>query len=145
MAKRLNARALKKNRSYSIQEAADALGVHEQTIREWGRKGLRLLKSRKPNLVLGCDLHAFLDDYRQARKRPLGRNQVYCLKCRAAVKPLGNMADYVAQTDDRGRLSALCPTCETLCHRFIAKTEISLIAPDLEVAFPTARKSLNEE
>jgi len=145
VAKRYNLRAVKKNHPYTVEEAADALGVHEQTVRAWFPKGLRVLKSKTPYLILGDDLQSFLGKMKAQRKRPLGLNQLYCLKCRSPKTPYGNLADFIAQASGRGRLQGLCPACDSLCQRFVGRDEIAVIAPDLDIAIPACMNSLNEQ
>lgn len=143
MAKRYRTRAIKTHRSYTVVEAAAALRVHSQTVRDWIKRGLRALTNERPTLILGSDLKAFVEHLNQA-KRPLGPNELYCLECRKASEPWGGLADYTRQSGRPGRLSGLCPECEQPCHRFVAEEQIATVAPDLEVALAAAETSLNE-
>lgn len=144
MAKRYNTRAIKTNHPYTVEEAAEVLGVHEQTVRAWFLKGLRVLRSKTPHIILGDDLKQFLDKQQARRRRPLRPNELYCLKCRAPKVPLGNLADYIPDGEERGRLAGLCPDCENQCHRFIRCDQIGVQAPNLDVASPACVNSLNE-
>ncbi len=143
MAKRYNPRAFKIHHSYTIAEVAATAGVHVQTVRGWIKQGLRCLREEKPFLILGCDVRAFMEQQNQA-KTPLGKNELFCLKCRAARVPWGEMADYIPRNATSGRLTGICPTCERECQRFVSIATIGEIAPDLDVKFEGTQASLNQ-
>lgn len=141
MAKRYKSRAFKKNHSYTLQEVADNAGANLQTVRAWTKAGLRCLRDRKPFLVLGSDVIAFIDQLTRS-KTPLHENELYCLKCRAGHVPWGKMADYTRHSTVSGRLTGICPVCESVCQRFVSPKTIRTVAPDLDVAFEGADESL---
>lgn len=145
MAKRYNARAVKKHHTYTVEEAAEALDAHIQTVRSWGDLGLRIMKSKTPHLILGDDLHRFLASQERGRKRPLGPNELYCLKCRGPKIPEGRLADFILTDSGKGRLSGICPDCGRMCHRFAQEARLADIAPDLEVHIPSHVESLEEQ
>ena len=68
MAKRANPRAVKANLTYTIEEAADCLGVSIGTVRTWAKNGLPILKAQRPFLITGFALRTFLEKQRQIRK-----------------------------------------------------------------------------
>jgi len=144
VAKRYNTRAIKKHHCYSIEEAAEAVGVHTQTVRTWIEKGLPCLKRGVPYLILGEHLQAFLSAQTIARKRPLGPNEIYCLRCKAPKTPAGKMADFMPEVGGKGRLTGICPDCEGLCHRFVRKDRLPVIAPDLAIVRPAGETDLEE-
>ena len=144
MAKRYNARALKKHHNYTIEEAAEALGAHPQTVRAWFAKGLPCLNGKSPHLVLGDHLQAFLSANATARKQPLGPDQLYCLRCKAAKIPAGEMADFIADRWGRGTLTGICPDCEGLCNRFAREDQLPVVAPNLAIIRPAGKASLEE-
>lgn len=142
MAKRFSARGIKKNQTYTLEEAALILCVHVQTVRGWGKKGLPVMRGQKPHLVHGEDLKTFLKKQSGQAKQPLGPNEVYCLGCRQAVTPAGGLADYVLQSSGNGRLSGICPQCEEMAHRFVSAPSLHAIAPDLLIAVEGREESL---
>lgn len=142
MAKRLAARGIKKHQSYTLEEAALILGVHVQTVRSWERRGLPIMRGQKPHLVHGADLKSFLDKHVRRAKRSLEPNEVYCLRCRDAVRPAGDLADYIPNGTGNGRLSGICPRCESMAHRFVSTPSIRKVAPDLLIGFEGAEESL---
>ena len=65
MAKRHpNHRLVKIHRNYTVEEVASLLGVHRNTVREWVKRGLATIDRKRPMLIHGRDLAAFL----QARR-----------------------------------------------------------------------------
>ena len=52
-------RRIKLHRSYSIAEAADTLGVHQHTVENWLRQGLRPIDRRRPILIHGAECGSF--------------------------------------------------------------------------------------
>ncbi|MEZ5443199.1 MAG: helix-turn-helix domain-containing protein [Lysobacterales bacterium] len=75
---------VKIHRNYTIGEAADLLGKHKNTVREWIRCGLPALTEQRPTLILGSDLRAYLTKRRKSNKQPCRPGELYCLRCRAA-------------------------------------------------------------
>ncbi|MEM9840194.1 MAG: helix-turn-helix domain-containing protein [Pseudomonadota bacterium] len=142
MAKRLSARGIKKNQTYTLEEAAIILGVHVQTVRTWGKVGLPLMRGQKPHLVHGEDLKTFLTRRSGKAKKLLGPNELYCLGCRRAVRPAGDLADHVASGAGSGRLSGICPHCEGMAQRFVSPSSLREIAPDLLIGAESAVESL---
>jgi len=134
MAKRVNGRAIKSVRTYTIEEAAEALDVSVVAVRSWEERGLQLIKDQRPYLIVGSVLKEFLRKEAADRKRPLAIDQIYCAPCKLRVRPMGGMADYVPATATRGRLSGLCPVCERAIQRF---TSLSAL-PEFEVVLDIA-------
>jgi hypothetical protein len=126
-------RRVKVHRSYTVEEAAGALGAHRNTVRLWIRDGLPLVDRKRPYLIRGLDLIAYLKRRRAENKRPCGVGQIYCLRCRIPQTPAGGMADYAARTDRTGDLIGLCPRCELVCHRRISRTRFVEVCGTLEV------------
>lgn len=110
--RRPNHRLVKVHRSYTVEEVARLLGTHKNTVRTWVKAGLPTCDSRRPTLILGRHLSEFLQVRRKKNKTPCQPDEMYCLRCRAAKRPAGNMADYQPITFSLGNLSGICPDCE---------------------------------
>ncbi|MEL7028317.1 MAG: helix-turn-helix domain-containing protein [Pseudomonadota bacterium] len=111
--KRVDYRRAKTHRSYTYEEAARALGVHPHTIKGWRKKGLPVIDDRRPHLIRGQDLRAFVKAAKEADKRPCAPGEMYCLSCRQPSKPAGEMVDIIRS--DQGmaaNLYAICERCE---------------------------------
>lgn len=124
MPKRPNPRAIKAARTYTVEEAANALGVSVGTIRSWVKSGLPLMRSQRPFLILGDALRNFLEDRAQASKAPLCEDQLYCLTCKAGRTPMGFLVDCIPQTSKTARLLGLCDVCGGTCNRMISRSKI---------------------
>lgn len=141
-AKRVDPRRIKLHRPYAVDEAARALGVHRNTVRRWIKLGLAAMTSKRPTLILGSELRAFLDGRRRRRKRPCAPGTIYCFKCRGPSRPALGMVDYVPHSPTGGDLNALCETCGTEMHRRVARASIGLAMPGIEVRFREAQPRL---
>ena len=53
VAKRPNPRSIKAARTYTITEAAEALGMSFGTVRGWVKQGLPAMTAQRPFLILG--------------------------------------------------------------------------------------------
>jgi len=136
--RRFNPRRAKVHRSYTIAEVARLYGVSRQTVRNWIKAGLPALTGTRPHLILGQALGEFLALRRQRAKRPCGVGELYCVGCRAPRCPAGDMLDYVVITRLSGNLRGICPTCDALMHRRVARAEIDAVRGRCDVAFPQA-------
>jgi hypothetical protein len=141
-ARRVNPRAVKQHRSYSVPELAACFGVHKNTVRHWQREGLTPLDGGRPVLFQGATIRAFLSKRNASRKRPCPPGTLYCFKCRTARPPAGNMVDYVPINDVSGNVGAMCATCETIMHRRARKAALATIMPGCDVQFVQAPSRL---
>lgn len=111
--KRVDYRRAKMHRSYTYDEAAHLLGVHPRTIKGWRKKGLPVIDDKRPHLILGKDLRAFVKNAKASDKKPCGAGELFCLSCRKPSKPAGGMVDIIQNRDGlASNLYALCEACE---------------------------------
>ena len=134
MGKRMSARKIKIHNQYTYEQAADALGVSVQTVRLWRQSGLPVLDSQKPHLILGFALKDFLQSRSNKPERRLALDQFLCMACNAPRRAHGGMADYLPYTATRGRLEALCETCQGLCGKFASLSLCTELASVLTIA-----------
>ena len=136
-------RRIKTLRSYTVVEAATTLQVHRNAIRHWIKKGGLLASTdRRPHLIHGADLVAFLKERRAARLRRCGPGQFFCLKCRKPQPPAGNMVDYHPITASRGTLVGMCPACSTLMRRFTSRARLAVVAGHFDIQVTDLQPSL---
>ena len=64
-----NHRRVKIHRNYTVDEAARILDVHKNTVRQWLKNGLPAIDDRRPLLILGSELSAYLKK-RRANNKP---------------------------------------------------------------------------
>ena len=137
-ARRVNPRAVKQHRSYSVSELAACFGVHKNTVRHWQRDGLTPLDSWRPVLFQGATVRAFLVARNASRKRPCPPGTFYCFRCREPRSPALGMVDYLPINANSGNVRAICGTCETVMHRRAPKNALASILPGCDVQFVQA-------
>lgn len=141
MAKRCSPRAIRAARTYTIEEAANALGVTTGTVRGWCKSGLPIMTARRPYLILGDDLREHLEYRRAAAKVRLLPDQLYCLHCKAGRRPMGFLVDVLPQTTKTARLFGLCEACGGTCNKMISLAKIAEIRSIFEVAFKDSKQA----
>ena len=124
MAKRPNPRSIRAARTYTMEEAARALGVSIGTVRAWAKVGLPILRSERPYLILGEALREFLQNRRAGSKVQMQPDQFYCATCKTPVFLYGRMVDLVRQNAKTARLTGLCDRCGGACNRMISPSSI---------------------
>ena len=88
--RRIDPRRIKTHFPYTVEEAADALGVHKNTVRMWIKGGLAVADDRRPTVMSGAAIRAFLENRLKARKSPLKPGEFYCFRCREPKSPAGD-------------------------------------------------------
>lgn len=131
-----NYRLVKIYRSYVVEEAATLLGVHRNTVREWIKRGLPTSDQKRPLLILGRDLTAFLQARRVKNKRTYQSGEIYCVRCRVPRNPAGDMAEYQPVTAAMGDLVGICPSCECMMYRRVNLAKLELVRGKLGVTMP---------
>jgi hypothetical protein len=132
MAGRPGWRAVKRHRSYTYDEAARALRVHKNTIAHWAKsRGLPVLTGGKPHIILGCDLIDFLRARKERSRVRLKPGEFYCLGCKTARRPAEGLVEALPGDTGPVNLRAICPVCEALMHRRVARNRIGEINPGL--------------
>jgi excisionase family DNA binding protein len=140
---RLDRRRIKRHHSYTVDEAARAIGAARGTVRRWLDKGLPAIRDRKPFLILGDDLAAYMAG-RARPKRSCPPGTCYCVKCREPREPAGNMAEFLPINAHSGNLRALCPDCGSLMHRRTSSSQLEAIRAILDVAIVERQPRLND-
>jgi excisionase family DNA binding protein len=135
MARRPGWRAIKRHRSYTYDEAARTLRVHKNTIAHWAKSGgLQALTEGKPHIILGCDLIDFLKVRKAQSRTKLKPGEFYCLGCKVARRPAERLVQALPGSVGPVNLRAICPTCERLMHRRVARNRIGEICAGLDVS-----------
>jgi excisionase family DNA binding protein len=143
--RRADWRRIKGKYSYTSEEAARALNVHRNTVRNWLRSGaLPAMTGSRPHLILGALLVEFLKRRRLAQKRKCGLGELYCLKCRAPRKPVAELIEHRPMTSGRTRIVAICSSCERLMHRFVANRNLEASLREFGVLCGPADGSLTD-
>ncbi|MEX2165141.1 MAG: helix-turn-helix domain-containing protein [Sulfuricaulis sp.] len=140
-----NPRLAKIHRNYTVEEIATLLGVHRNTVREWIKHGLPTTDGKRPMLILGRDLRAFLQARRTKNKRPCQPGEIYCVRCRAPKTPAGNMVEYEAVTEKLGNLIAICPDCGSIMNRRVSLAKLEQIRGQMDITMPQALRHIKRE
>ena len=137
-----NPRLAKIHRNYTVEEVAGRHGVHKNTVREWIKQGLPIIDDRRPMLILGRDLFAFLQAKRVKNKQPCKPGEMYCLRCRVPKIPADNMVDYEPKTETLGNLFAICPDCEAGMNRRVSLPKLDQVRGEMDITFPQGERRL---
>lgn len=139
-----NPQRAKIHRNYTVAETADLCVVHRNTVRQWIKQGLPVCDDRKPVILLGSDLRAFLKAKRTRNKSPCGPGRIYCVRCRRPKVPAGHMADYVPSTSTGGSLVGICPACESMMYRRVSLAKLTSSGGDLDITVTQAHSRIDE-
>jgi len=139
-----NPRLAKIHRNYTVEEVASVFAVHRNTVREWVKRGLPTSDDRRPMLILGADLVAFLRARRVKNKRTCEPGEMYCVRCRAPRAPAGDMADYLPVTATLGNLIAICSACEAMMYRRVSLAKLKQVRGKLDITLPQALPHIDE-
>ena len=139
-----NPRLAKIHRNYTVDEIAKLYGVHKNSVRSWVKGGLPTTDDRRPMLILGRDLVAFLHARRVKNKRPCRPGEIYCMRCRAPQKPAGDMAEYQPITATSGNLIGICPCCDSMMYRRVNLARLAHVGANLDITMPQAPPHIDE-
>jgi len=139
-----NHRRVKIHRSYTVEEIASLFGVHKNTVRAWVKAGLPTCDDKRPMLILGHDLTAFLQARRVKNKQTCRPGEIYCVRCRAPKSPAADMADYLPVTEELGNLIAICPDCNSIMNRRVSLAKLGQVRGKMDITFPQALRHVSE-
>jgi hypothetical protein len=108
-----NIRLIKATVSYSPYEIAILFGLHKNAVLRWKKDGLQTIDGRKPYLIRGNILKAFLDERQKNRKQKCAADEFFCVRCRAPCRAREGQAEVVFERLKIIRLKAICALCGT--------------------------------
>lgn len=103
MSKNYKLRLIKTRESYTSKRISQELNVHQRTVQEWFKTGLKPIENKKPYLVMGYELKNFLEQKQENKKCKLKPDEFYCTKCREGVKSKGNDVQLEISTHTIGK------------------------------------------
>ena len=139
-----NPRLAKIHRNYTVDEIAKLYAVHKNTVRAWVKSGLQTSDDRKPLLILGRDLMAYLQAKRVKNKQTCQPGQIYCVRCRVPKAPGGDMAEYEPLTPTLGNLIGICPSCNSMMYRRVNLAKLTEVSANLALTLPQALLHIRE-
>lgn len=131
-----NYRRIKINRSYTVEEIASLLNTHKNTIRAWIKDGLSTTDNKRPFLVQGRELAAFLQTRRLKNKIKCSHEEMYCVKCHLPRIPAGNLVEYKPHNKKMGNLIAICPCCHSIMNRRVSLAKLKPMFGEIQITFP---------
>jgi hypothetical protein len=139
-----NHRLVKIHRTYTVFEVAHLFGVHRNTVREWIRRGLPTCDQHRRTLIVGRALAEYLKKRREQRRTRCGADEMYCMRCRQARRPVENAANYVPRTSMLGTLVGACPACAAVMHRTVNLAKFADSGSKLVVTPPIAQRDIGD-
>ena len=139
-----NHRLVKIHRNYSVEDIANLFGIHKNTVRNWVKAGLATSDDKRPMLILGHDLTAFLQARRVKNKQTCKPGEIYCVGCRAPKFPEGDMVEYSPVTEKIGTLIAICPDCDSIMNRHVSLIRIWEVCGNMDISFPKELRHIVE-
>jgi hypothetical protein len=139
-----NYRLVKIHRNYTVEDIANLFGIHKNTVRRWVKAGLATSDNKRPMLILGHDLRAFLQARRVKNKQTCKPGEIYCVGCRAPKFPAADMVEYSPVTEKFGNLTAICPDCNSIMNRRVSLARIGEVCANMDITFPQAMRHIVE-
>lgn len=134
MGKRANPMAVKSALSYTIEEAAIALGKKPATIRNWIKDGLPVMAKSKPYLISGEAIREYLRAKYKSAKRPLKADELFCPTCRAGCCPVDLAVVSKPIAARTLLLQGVCSICLGKCARMISSAAVQDFASTFHIA-----------
>ena len=103
---------------YTLDEVGNLVGRSEKTIRTFIKEGLKTIDNKRPFLIRGYDLVAFLKQKNLKNRHSTNTDEMFCMKCREARTPKSKQI--CIQSHECASFlcaSALCPVCGTLMNK----------------------------
>ena len=145
MARRPNGRRVKIHRNYTIAEAAAFLGVHKHTVSRWIAAGLPTTDAKRPFLIRGQDLRAFLRAREPDQTEHVGRASSIACAVGRPDGPRWRHGRLQSRTPPRAACCCgICPTCDTMIYRAVSLGTIEQKRGGLDIAFPSAERRIGD-
>ncbi|MDP8217297.1 MAG: hypothetical protein P9M03_01065 [Candidatus Theseobacter exili] len=82
------------------------------------------IDDRKPFLVKGADLVAFIKTRQKQHKKKCEQTEMYCCKCHLPRKPLSGTVELIFINKRQIQLQAFCSICKTKIFKFIKPAKL---------------------
>jgi excisionase family DNA binding protein len=138
MARAFSPRGLSKHLNYRVDDVSRVLGCSKATVRNWIKSGkLGAMTDRKPYLLRGADLIAFLKERKSSRKK-CALDECYCVKCRDPRRLISGEGHIALSKGAKPQLRGPCEDCGTLLLKPIKRTDAAALAALLAESFRRA-------
>jgi hypothetical protein len=102
---------------YDIDAICRLCGIHPKTALAWLKKGLEAIDNKKPILVYGYNLKAFLGNLNKLNKCSTSFEEMFCMKCKEPRSPLKKQIQLEQFEQKFLKTKALCQTCKTKMNK----------------------------
>jgi len=117
MSRRHNPARAKLHLSYTILEIASLYQVEKGTVSNWISAGLATVDRKRPLLVTGVALRAFIKGRMDATKRPSLPGEIFCVACKATKRPAGRVVNLEPVSTTSANIIGTCPDCSRRIYR----------------------------
>ena len=132
--RRVDPRRIKIHRSYTVEQLAQVLSCHKNSIWLWLKHGLEPLgDGKRPIMIQGAVARRFLEAKKRSKKRRCRADELYCLRCREPRVPAAREALYAPSPGRAGLLRAICSECGTVMFKRVAESDLSALRQNLNV------------
>ncbi len=131
-----NLRRIKKNFSYSLDEASETLGINKQTLYSWKKEGLKTIPDSYPALIHGSDLIDYLSQKQSKRKQKCKDDEMFCFKCRSPRKAKKDFVKTLSQKSTCMNLTSECEVCSSKIYKNISAKDIA----NYQLLFPSLKE-----
>ncbi len=114
-----NLKSISSNRSYTIKEAAEKMGVQIKTVYAWIKKGLLVIEGSSPERLHGSDIIAFHKKQRESQKRPCKDDEMYCCSCKKPRRVANHEITIEYRTTKKINFKGECEVCNCRMNRTI--------------------------
>ena len=142
MTKRNSPYRIKSNRNYTVMDISETLGVHPKTVRNWIRVGLPVVDDKRPLLINGADLKAYLKQKRRTVKFGCKEHEMCCFRCKQAMKPSIESVLFIAKPAGMAHMTGVCDECGCRMNKYVSWRKANDIWLELEGKLPIAEKHL---
>ena len=130
----MDPRRIKIHRSYTVEQLAQLLDCHRNSVRLWIKQGLEVLDDgRRPLMIQGSVARQFLEEKRRSKKRRCLPHELYCLSCREPRLPADGKAFFRPCPGRAGLLEASCSICGTRMFKCLSATSLATLQSSLDV------------
>jgi hypothetical protein len=138
-----NIRLIRRTCSYTVHEVAELYGLHPNAVRRWIKEGLRTIDDRRPQLIHGSDLIAFLGARQRGRKRRCAPDEMFCCRCRAPRRPKGGRVAVDRLNARQVIIRGECELCGTRMNRGGSRARLTEVerAFNVTAASPRLRET----
>jgi len=139
-----NYRRIKIHRSYTVESIASLFSIHKNTVRMWIKDGLQTTDNKRPMLIQGRDLVAFLQARRVKNKKKCNPGEMYCVRCHAPKVPAGDMVDYQPINEKVGNLIAICSCCYSGMNRRVSLAKLDHALGKMIITLPPVLRHIDD-